>query len=49
MQPCCSHNIFQELLQALPFVSLLLLSLRTTLKSAFQSAKSLWAQRNPRV
>jgi hypothetical protein len=45
MQPCCSHNIFQALLQTLPLVSILLFGLKDSFKSAAKSAKSLWNQR----
>lgn len=36
MQPCCSHNIFQGLIQALPLVPLLLMSFGSKLKALFK-------------
>jgi len=45
MQPCCSHNIFQILLQTLPLVSIVLFGLKDSFKSAAKSAKSLWTQK----
>ncbi len=45
MEPCCSHNIFHGMLQALPFLPLLLLGIMGKLKSIAQTVKSLWADR----